>query len=280
MWKIWHVTVFFLHIFKCSFWLSHVYLRKPGGVCVISGLGSVCVSGYEWLLPGPATWGREMQSGESGALRWVWGKPLNCQSIFLFCDVGTRLTKSLDGLRAWRGTESHFIICLLSVWLQEWQQKCTHYFILTASRGSLTAQALLTHPPGSYHKTFLQDLWAILCLFDSLLLHGCMYFPYVCDCVYLFTSVSSVPRISPSQSPVALRAKTLPTEVCVEGLAMASTSLGPGQVLLSGGSSRGGRGAVTRLLLRGQAGWKCACVGSSEDWGEWVLCFWWIIFWY
>ncbi|CAK6967691.1 tRNA wybutosine-synthesizing protein 4 isoform X2 [Scomber scombrus] len=31
---------------------------------------------------------------------------------------------------------------------EEWHQKCSHYFILTASRGSLTAQALLTHPPG------------------------------------------------------------------------------------------------------------------------------------
>uniref|UniRef100_A0A668B046 tRNA wybutosine-synthesizing protein 4 n=1 Tax=Myripristis murdjan TaxID=586833 RepID=A0A668B046_9TELE len=113
---------------------------------------------------------------------------------------------------------------------EEWHQKCTHYFILTASRGSLTAQALLTHPP-----------------------------------------VSSVPCMSPSQSPAALRAETLPTEVCVEGLAMASTSLGPGQVLLTGGSSRGGRGAVTRLLLRGQAGWRCACVGSSEDWGKRVF---------
>ncbi|XP_077392578.1 tRNA wybutosine-synthesizing protein 4 isoform X1 [Festucalex cinctus] len=29
---------------------------------------------------------------------------------------------------------------------EEWHQKCSHYFILTASQGSLTAQALLVHP--------------------------------------------------------------------------------------------------------------------------------------
>ncbi|KAM9802866.1 tRNA wybutosine-synthesizing protein 4 [Syngnathus typhle] len=29
---------------------------------------------------------------------------------------------------------------------EEWHQKCSHYFILTASRGSLTAQSLLVHP--------------------------------------------------------------------------------------------------------------------------------------
>ncbi|XP_051937777.1 tRNA wybutosine-synthesizing protein 4 [Hippocampus zosterae] len=29
---------------------------------------------------------------------------------------------------------------------EEWHQKCSHYFILTASRGSLTAQSLLIHP--------------------------------------------------------------------------------------------------------------------------------------
>ncbi|KAM4609435.1 tRNA wybutosine-synthesizing protein 4 [Polymixia lowei] len=73
--------------------------------------------------------------------------------------------------------------------------------------------------------------------------------------------------ISPSWSPMALSVKTMPGEVCVEGLGMASTSLGPGQVLLTGGSNRGGRGVAPRLLLRGQAGWRCACVEPSTDWG-------------
>lgn len=49
---------------------------------------------------------------------------------------------------------------------QEWHQKCSHYFILTASRGSLTAQSLLVHPSGAHwiHLIFLpvfylKSLW-------------------------------------------------------------------------------------------------------------------------
>uniref|UniRef100_A0A3B4V2Y8 tRNA wybutosine-synthesizing protein 4 n=1 Tax=Seriola dumerili TaxID=41447 RepID=A0A3B4V2Y8_SERDU len=104
---------------------------------------------------------------------------------------------------------------------EEWHQKCSHYFVLTASRGSFTAQALLTRP------------------------------------------ASPVPSMSPSWSPAALSVKTLP--VCMEGLGMASTLLSPGQVLLTGGSSRGGRGAVTRLLLRGRGGWSSVSVEPSVD---------------
>ncbi|XP_040913361.1 tRNA wybutosine-synthesizing protein 4 [Toxotes jaculatrix] len=107
---------------------------------------------------------------------------------------------------------------------EEWHQKCSHYFILTACRGSLMAQAVLTHPP-----------------------------------------VSPVPSISPSRSPVALSVKTVP--VCLEGLGMASTSVSSGQVLLTGGSSRGGRGAVTRVLLRGREGWRSVSVEPSVDLG-------------
>ncbi|XP_023268308.1 tRNA wybutosine-synthesizing protein 4 [Seriola lalandi dorsalis] len=107
---------------------------------------------------------------------------------------------------------------------EEWHQKCSHYFVLTASRGSFTAQALLTHP-----------------------------------------AVSPVASMSPSWSPAALSVKTLP--VCMEGLGMASTWLSPGQVLLTGGSSRGGRGAVTRLLLRGRGGWSSVGVEPSVDLG-------------
>ncbi|GLD69912.1 tRNA wybutosine-synthesizing protein 4 isoform X2 [Lates japonicus] len=107
---------------------------------------------------------------------------------------------------------------------EEWHQKCSHYFILTASRGSFTAQALLSHP-----------------------------------------SVSPLPSKSPSWSPVALSVITIP--VCVEGLGMASTLVSPGQVLLTGGSSRGGRGAVARVLLRGQEGWRSVIVEPSVDLG-------------
>nr|XP_020475690.1 tRNA wybutosine-synthesizing protein 4 isoform X2 [Monopterus albus] len=102
---------------------------------------------------------------------------------------------------------------------EEWHQKCSHYFILTASRGSSMAQALLTHPP--------------------------------------------VLSFSPSWSPVALNVKTMP--VCMEGLGMASTLMSPGQVLLTGGSSRGGRGPVTRLLLRGQDGWRSVSMEPPVD---------------
>ncbi|CAB1421107.1 unnamed protein product [Pleuronectes platessa] len=107
---------------------------------------------------------------------------------------------------------------------EEWHQKCSHYFILTASRGSGMTQALLTHPP-----------------------------------------VSPVSSVNPSLSPVALSVK--PDPACVEGLGMASTSVSPGRLLLTGGSSRGGRGAVSRVLLRGPEGWRSVTVEPSLDLG-------------
>ncbi|XP_041663332.1 tRNA wybutosine-synthesizing protein 4 isoform X2 [Cheilinus undulatus] len=107
---------------------------------------------------------------------------------------------------------------------EEWHQKCSHYFILTASRGSLTSQALLTHAP-----------------------------------------VSPAPSSLPSLSPSALSVQTL--LVTLEGLGMASTSVSPGRVLLTGGSSRGGRGAVMRMLLREQEGWRSVSVEPTEDLG-------------
>lgn len=36
--------------------------------------------------------------------------------------------------------------------LQEWHQKCSHYFILTACRGSAVAPALLAQHPGFYYS--------------------------------------------------------------------------------------------------------------------------------
>lgn len=46
---------------------------------------------------------------------------------------------------------------------QEWHLKCSHYFILTASRGSLMTQALLQNVPGQllHYNCF------ILCYFDG-----------------------------------------------------------------------------------------------------------------
>ncbi|KAK2840324.1 hypothetical protein Q5P01_014064 [Channa striata] len=104
---------------------------------------------------------------------------------------------------------------------EEWHQKCSHYFILTASRGSLLAQCLLRRP--------------------------------------------SAPRICPSWSPRALHVKTVP--VSMEGLGMASTLMSPGQVLLTGGSSRGGRGAASKVLFRGPEGWRAVGVEPSADLG-------------
>lgn len=153
----------------------------------------------------------------------------------------------------------------ISVCPQEWHQKCSHYFILTASRGSLMAQALLTHAPGSYH---------FISLLKTLFLQVCMCFVakvvmFVCFWCLLFASVSPVPSICPSWSPTVLSVQTMP--VCIEGLGMASTFVSPGQVLLTGGSSRGGRGPVTRILLRGQEGWRSVSVEPSVDLGERVL---------
>ncbi|XP_070693954.1 tRNA wybutosine-synthesizing protein 4 [Pempheris klunzingeri] len=107
---------------------------------------------------------------------------------------------------------------------EEWHQKCSHYFILSASRSSLMAQALLTH-----------------------------------------AQVAPVPSIRPSWSSTALSVQTVP--VCMEGLGMATTLVSPGQVLLTGGSSRGGRGAVMRILLRAQEGWRSVTVEPSADFG-------------
>uniref|UniRef100_A0A1A8IU58 tRNA wybutosine-synthesizing protein 4 n=1 Tax=Nothobranchius kuhntae TaxID=321403 RepID=A0A1A8IU58_NOTKU len=64
--------------------------------------------------------------------------------------------------------------------------------------------------------------------------------------------LSSAPVIS--WSPTVLPVRPIP--VSLEGLGMASTRLGPEQVMLTGGSSKGGRLAETRALLRGQEGWR------------------------
>ncbi|XP_074550527.1 tRNA wybutosine-synthesizing protein 4 [Halichoeres trimaculatus] len=107
---------------------------------------------------------------------------------------------------------------------EEWHEKCSHYFILTASRGSLMEQALLSHAP-----------------------------------------ISPVPSCPPSLSPTLLSIQ--PVSGSLEGLGMASALVSPGRVLLTGGSSRGGRGAVIRMLIREEEGWRSVSKGSSEDLG-------------
>lgn len=104
---------------------------------------------------------------------------------------------------------------------EEWHQKCSHYFILTASQGFLTAQDILPDPS---------------------------------------LTISSL-----SFSPIALPVRTIP--VNTEGLGMGSVSLGPNVVLLTGGSSKGGREAQIGLLLKNKDSWKFIKVSSSGDIG-------------
>ncbi|XP_067112568.1 tRNA wybutosine-synthesizing protein 4 [Osmerus mordax] len=109
---------------------------------------------------------------------------------------------------------------------EEWHQKCSHYFILTACKGSLTSHAVLRPPPES-----------------------------------------PLPSLRPVLSPVSLMVRPVSGLLSLEGLGMASTPLRPDMVLLTGGSNRGGRGAAARVLVTGQAAWRCASVASSTDWG-------------
>ncbi|XP_014326013.1 tRNA wybutosine-synthesizing protein 4 [Xiphophorus maculatus] len=104
---------------------------------------------------------------------------------------------------------------------EEWHQKCSHYFILTASRGALMEQALL--------------------------------------------SQASVPSVSPSWGSTQLKASTVP--VCLEGLGLASTWMRLEGLLLTGGSSRGGRVTQPRSLVRDQNGWRSTSVEASADLG-------------
>ncbi|XP_016895624.1 tRNA wybutosine-synthesizing protein 4 [Cynoglossus semilaevis] len=107
---------------------------------------------------------------------------------------------------------------------EEWHQKCSHYFILTASRGSSLAQALLSAPP---------------------------------------VSVSS--PVIPSWSQSLLSVKTV--SVSVGGLGMASTSVSPGLVLITGGCSREGRRSASQVLYRSPTGWRSWNVEPSADVG-------------
>ncbi|XP_072301080.1 tRNA wybutosine-synthesizing protein 4 [Eucyclogobius newberryi] len=106
---------------------------------------------------------------------------------------------------------------------EEWHQKCSHYFILTASRGSLTAHDILSQP------------------------------------------LSPLTVTGPSYSPISLPVRTV--SICTEGLGMGSVSLCPNAVLLTGGSSKGGREAQMGLLLENKHSWKCIKVASSGDLG-------------
>lgn len=49
---------------------------------------------------------------------------------------------------------------------------------------------------------------------------------------------------------------------------MASCSISPGNVLLTGGFSRRGREAAVRILRKGQAGWRVFSPDTSGDMGK------------
>ncbi|XP_067265117.1 tRNA wybutosine-synthesizing protein 4 [Chanodichthys erythropterus] len=108
---------------------------------------------------------------------------------------------------------------------EEWHQKCSHYFILSASKGSVTNQALLMLPksPSIPHMT---PQWAE---------HLPLVIQPICG--------------SPG----------------IEALGMASVVLAPGNILLTGGCGRSGRDTVARVLIKEQGGWKCACVEARGD---------------
>lgn len=75
------------------------------------------------------------------------------------------------------------------------------------------------------------------------------------------------PCIVPSlRSLAVLSVQAIP--LSVEGLGMAACLLSPKQVLLIGGSSRAGRRAAPRLLLKGCQGWRSVSVQTSGELGE------------
>lgn len=59
---------------------------------------------------------------------------------------------------------------------------------------------------------------------------------------------------------------TIPVDV--EGLGMASCLVSPGKVLLTGGSSRGGRGTAIKILNKDQGGWRFFSLEISGDMGK------------
>lgn len=132
----------------------------------------------------------------------------------------------------WR-RDSHASVCL-----QDWHQKCAHYFILTASTGALMLEALLDPAAGTKLRP------------SPLSSEGQPSSSHL-------QLLSSVPSC-----------KAQPVPICVEGLGMASSCLTGGHILLTGGASRAGRGAETRVLLRGREGWSVVRAEQSADPGE------------
>lgn len=62
---------------SCLLWLASFYwTHDMKSMLFTSGLGTVCLSGYEPVLFWAGPGGRAIQGGEPGAFRWAWSKPL------------------------------------------------------------------------------------------------------------------------------------------------------------------------------------------------------------
>lgn len=116
-------------------------------------------------------------------------------------------------------------------------------------------QALLSHAPGTHY--FIYFHFKLLSLLPAHKLYVFICFSSV---------VSPLPSCPQPLSPTGLSVQ--PVSGCLEGLGMASALMSPGQVLLTGGWSRGGRGAVIRRLIREKEGWRSVSEEPSEDLGE------------
>ncbi|KAL4616597.1 tRNA wybutosine-synthesizing protein 4-like, partial [Arapaima gigas] len=139
---------------------------------------------------------------------------------------------------------------------EEWHQKCSHYFILTASNGSVTGQSLTIPPQGEATNSLYSTKSQYS---ERPLYHLC----------FLFT-VSPLPTVNPVLSSKLIPVQLLPMDLsgcAVEGLGMTSTLLASGTILLCGGAVRSGRGSAAMLLFRCQKSWTSVSVESHADWG-------------
>ncbi|XP_033899386.3 tRNA wybutosine-synthesizing protein 4 [Acipenser ruthenus] len=127
---------------------------------------------------------------------------------------------------------------------EEWHLKCSHYFILAASKGELKHQPLICPPCES-------PVPALVPVFCSQLL-----------------PVSVVP-MEPEEAGLGCTDLSGSGLGCtgLAGFGLGCAALQPGNaVLVSGGAGRHGRGDQTRVLIRDKAVWRCACPRSTE-WG-------------
>uniref|UniRef100_A0A672TCF5 tRNA wybutosine-synthesizing protein 4 n=1 Tax=Sinocyclocheilus grahami TaxID=75366 RepID=A0A672TCF5_SINGR len=111
---------------------------------------------------------------------------------------------------------------------EEWNQKCSHYFILTASKDSVV----------EVHVLFSLLVSSIPHMTPQWAERPTLVIQPMCG--------------SPS----------------IEAVGMASAVLAPGIILLTGGCGRSGRDTTARVLIKEKDGWKCACVEAHGDKGD------------